>query len=329
MEQIKELVLNNNFPSADKKGKVSKKNLTAGFVKKVLSFVDGKKLAPLKIVVDPCNGMAGPYLEKIFAKLPSVTLIKQHTEPDGTFPHHGADPLQKENRVDLEERVVKEKADAGFSYDADVDRFFVIDDKGKFVPGDFMTALLCQQFLVKYPKSKIVYDLRASWAVPDAIKAAGGVPLMNRVGHAYIKRRMADEQAVFGGEVTGHYYFQDFFTCDSGLIPSMLVLNILSQGKKMSEILSDFKARYFISGEINTRLQKQEQVKPLLDELTTKYKDGKVYNMDGVSVEFADWHFNVRSSNTEPLIRLNLEAKSQKLMEQKRDEVLRIVKKHT
>lgn len=327
MEELKELVIKNEFTPAAKKGKVTKKDLTDEFVAKVLSFCDPKKIKPLKVVVDPCNGMAGQYIDQIFGALP-VKLIKQHTEPDGTFPNHGADPLLKENRVDLEERVVKEKADVGFAFDADVDRFFVIDDNGEFVPGDFLTALLAAVFLKKHPHSKIVYDLRASWAVADTVSAYGGTALMNRVGHAYIKRRMADEDAIFGGEVTGHYYFKDFFLADSGLIPAMLVLQLLSDtGQKMSALLKPLKAKYFISGEINTKLASMDKVKPALEKIGKKYEDGNIYHMDGLSVEYKDWHFNLRASNTEPLLRLNLEAKSKELMEQKRDEILKLIKK--
>jgi len=250
--------------------------------------------------------------------------VGMYLEPDGNLPNHGLDPLQPENRADLEQRVVAERAAAGFAFDGDGDRFFVIDDRGTFVSGDFLTALLGRYLLGKAPGSKIVYDVRASWAVPDLISAAGGTPLMERVGHAFIKRRMADENALFGGEVTGHYYFRDFNYADSGIIPSLLVMEMIATaGQPLSALLAPLEAKYFISGEINSTVA---DPKGKMEEIARRYADGTVERLDGISVTYPDWHFNVRASNTEPLMRLNLEAKSRELMEQKRDEVLAIIR---
>ena len=218
-----------------------------------------------------------------------------------------------------------EGADVGFAFDGDGDRFFTIDDRGQFVSGDFMTALLGSYLLEKYPGSKVLYDVRASWAVPDLIRAAGGTPLVERVGHAFIKARMDQEQAIFAGEVSGHYYFKDFFFADSGIVPSLYILEMLSKKKaKLSELLQPLEAEYFISGEINTRISGDPKEK--MQELAEIFADGTVEWLDGVSVTFYDWHFNVRPSNTEPLLRLNLEAKSKELMEEKRDQILEIIR---
>jgi phosphomannomutase len=223
-------------------------------------------------------------------------------------------------------RVVDEQADLGFMFDPDGDRFFCIDKKGRFVSGDFMTAILSQYFLKKKPGSAIVYDIRASHAVPDLITKSGGKPLYNRVGHAYIKKRMKDENAVFGGEVTGHYYFSDFFYCDSGVAPMLFLMDFLSTAPQtLDQILDDLGKVYYISGEINTKGVDAQKV---FAQLKEKYsKDAKhVIEIDGITMEMGDWHFNVRASNTEPLVRLNLEATTQAAMEQHRDELLTLIR---
>jgi phosphomannomutase len=301
------------------------KDLSEEFVNYVLGLIDVNALAPLKVIADTGNGMVGPILKRVYERLPSVKLTGLYLDPDGSLPNHGLDPLQPENRAELQQRVPAEGADIGFAFDGDGDRFFTIDDRGEFVSGDFMTALMGQYFLEKYPGAKILYDVRASWAVPNLISAAGGIPLMERVGHAFIKARMAKEGAVFAGEVTGHYYFKDFFFADSGIVPSLIIMEMLSKKKaKLSDLLKPLEAHYFISGEINTRIS--GEVKAKMQELADTFNDGQVEWFDGVSVTYPDWHFNVRPSNTEPLLRLNLEAKSKALMEEKRDQVLEIIR---
>ena len=221
---------------------------------------------------------------------------------------------------------MSEGADLGFAFDGDGDRFFCIDGKGRFIPGDFMTALLAEELLLEYPGSPIVYDCRASWCVKDLVTAAGGKPLMNRVGHAFIKTRLRDENACFGGEVSGHYYFKDFHGADSGMNPALKVLQMVSRrGKKMADLLSTLEQKYFITGEINFTVKDQ---KAALAAIKAKYTSDNMYEMDGYSVEYADWHMNVRSSNTEPLLRLNLEALSKDMMEQKRDEVIKLIRQY-
>jgi phosphomannomutase len=221
------------------------------------------------------------------------------------------------------ERVVAEHADIGIAWDGDADRCFFIDGRGGFVPGDFITALLAEAFLLKYPGATVIYDLRASYAVRDVVARYGGKALMNRVGHAFIKRRMREENAIFGGEVTGHYYFRDNYYADNGFIPALLILELMSRkGQTLEDLLAPLRAKYFISGEINTKASTMEAVDAKLDKLAAEYADGHLYKLDGVSAEYPDWHFNVRPSNTEPLLRLNLEAVTPELMEKKRDEVL-------
>jgi phosphomannomutase len=290
-----------------------------------MSFIDVSALRPLKVVIDAANGMAGAMLPPVLDRLPAVEAVRCFFEPDGTFPNHEPNPLLPENREFIVAKTLDERADLGVAFDGDADRCFFVDDTGEFVPGDFATALFAELILEKEPGAKIIYDVRASWAVPETIQRAGGVPLVNRVGHAYIKHRMREEDAAFAGEVSGHYYFRDFSQADSGVIPFLLMLELVSKrGRKLSEILRPFRERYFITGEINTPVA---DVALKLQELKERYAgEGTVSHLDGLSVDAGDWHFNVRPSNTEPLLRLNLEARSKELMEQKRDEVLAIIR---
>ncbi len=324
IQDLKRIVESDGFaPLPAARGAHKRVDLSEQFVDAVLSIIDAGAIRPLKVVADTGNGMVGPVLRRVYDRLP-VELIGMYLEPDGNMPNHGLDPLQAENRAELQRRVVEERADIGFAFDGDGDRFFTVDDRGEFVPGDFMTALLARYQLAKHPGNRIVYDVRASWAVPDMVRAAGGTALMERVGHAFIKRRMADEDALFGGEVTGHYYFKGFNFADSGIIPSLLVLEMLSTtGKRLSELLHPLESKYFVSGEINSTVPDS---KGKLQELAHCFPDGRIEWLDGISVTYDDWHFNVRGSNTEPLLRLNLEALDRAKMEQKRDEVLGIIR---
>jgi phosphomannomutase len=322
IQDIRRLVESEEFPRPFRQGQVIAQDFSQAFVEKVLSLVDVRALRPLKVVVDTGNGMVGPILKEVYRRLP-VELIGLYLEPDGNLPNHGLDPLLPENRRELQRRVVQERADVGFAFDGDGDRFFTIDDRGQFVSGDFLTAIMGSYLLEKSPGSKILYDVRASWAVPEMIRAAGGIPLMERVGHAFIKRRMADEGALYAGEVTGHYYFRDFFSADSGIIPSLVVMEILSRRKaSLSELLQPLEEKYFISGEINSTVADPAGRMRLLAET---YHDAEQYSLDGISIIYPTWHFNVRPSNTEPLLRLNLEAMSKAEMESRRDEVLAVI----
>lgn len=313
-----------DLPEGQSPGQVQAYDIWPAYVERVLSFVDVSAIKPLRVVVDAANGMAGVMLPPILRRLP-IEAVRYYFEPDGSFPNHEPNPLLPENREFIIERTKAEGADFGVAFDGDADRCFFVDDAGEFVPGDFVTALLAELVLEKHPGAKIIYDVRASWAVPETIERAGGVPLINRVGHAYIKHRMREEDAAFGGEVSGHYYFREYSKADSGVIPFLLMLELVSRrGQKLSELLQSYRERYFITGELNTPVP---DVDRKLDELEERFgPEGEVSHLDGVSVEADEWHFNVRPSNTEPLLRLNLEARSEKLMEQKRDEVLDVIR---
>jgi len=323
IQDIRQLVESEAFPASQHRGEVIQRNFRSEFAQKVLSIIDRDAIRPLKVVADTGNGMVGPSLLDVYQHLP-VQLIGLYLEPDGNLPNHGLDPLMPENRAELQRRVAEEHADVGFAFDGDGDRFFVIDNRGQFVPGDFFTAILGSYMLARYPASKVIYDVRASWAVADLVTAGGGTPLMERVGHAFIKRRMAAENAIFAGEVSGHYYFRDFFCADSGILPSLLLLELLSkQGVTLSALLEPLEAKYFISGEINSTVADPPAK---MDLLAKKYAGAEQYMLDGLSVIYPTWHFNLRSSNTEPLLRLNLEAKTRLEMEQRRDEVLAVIR---
>jgi phosphomannomutase len=301
-----------------------KVDIYPAFVERVLSFVDVEEIDPLHVVVDAGNGMAGAMLPPILERVP-VDAVRCFFEPDGTFPNHAPNPLLEENREFIVGKVKDERADLGIAFDGDADRCFFVDDTGEFVPGDFVTALLAESLLQKEPGAKIIYDVRASWAVRDTVERLGGTALINRVGHAFIKERMRKEGALFGGEVSGHYYFRDFNQADSGTIPALLMLELLSKrGQPLSEILRTFRERYFLTGEINTPVP---DVALKLQELKEHFAgDGEISHLDGISVTAKDWHMNVRPSNTEPLLRLNLEALDRKLMERKRDEALAVIR---
>jgi len=288
-----------------------------------LSFIDPAAIQPLKLVVDGGNGMAGPMVGPILERL-GLELDELYFTPDGEFPDHEPNPLLEQNRRLLEGCVSEAGADLGIAWDGDADRCFFIDGEGTFCDGDFICALLAGAALAKNPGATILYDPRSSRAVPDLVAAAGGRSDLSRVGHAFFKARMREEGAVFGGEVSGHYYFRDFWNADSGTIPALLVLELLSKrGKTMSELLQPFREKYFISGEINSTVDDQDAK---MRELAERYSDGEVTWLDGVSVDYDTWHFNVRPSNTEPLLRLNLEALSQERMATRRDEVLDLIR---
>jgi phosphomannomutase len=315
-----------SFAEATVRGAVRDEDVWDGFVAKVLSFVDEASFRPLKIVVDAANGMAGTMLPPVLERLPQLEVVRCFFEPDGSFPNHEPNPLLPENRAFIVERTRAEEADLGVAYDGDADRCFFVDDTGEFVPGDFVTALLARAMLEKEPGAKVIYDVRASWAVPRAIEEAGGIALINRVGHAFIKDRMRKDDALFGGEVSAHYYFRDFTQADTGVVPFLVMVELLSKADRpLSGLLEPYRERYFLTGEINTPVT---DVALKLQEIKERYTrdGGRISHLDGISVDFDDWHFNVRPSNTEPLLRLNLEALSEPLMEEKRDEVLGLIR---
>ena len=290
-----------------------------------LSFIDPSAIEPMKVVVDGGNGMGGPMIGPILEKLP-LELEEMYFVPDGEFPDHEPNPLLPENRKLIIDRVRSTGADLGIAWDGDADRCFFIDGSGAFCDGDFICALLARSILAKNPGAMILYDPRSSRAVPDLIAADGGRSGLSRVGHAFFKARMREEDAAFGGEVSGHYYFRDFWNADSGTIPALLMLELLSRdGRTIGELMEEFRSKYFLSGEINSEVADQAGK---LDEIRARYGDGaKLTELDGVSVDYEDWHFNVRPSNTEPLLRLNLESLiSHEDMERRRDEVLGLIR---
>jgi phosphomannomutase len=305
-------------------GHVEPVEITPEFQEAALRFIDPEAVKPLRVVADGGNGMAGPMVGPLLERL-GLDLNETYWKPDGNFPDHEPNPLLPENREFIMRAVLEQGADLGIAWDGDADRCFFIDEQGAFVAGDFLTALLAESILRKYPRATILYDVRASRAVADTVERGGGRALMNRVGHAFFKARMREEHAMFGGEVSGHYYFHDFYCADSGTIPALLILELLSlRGARISELLEPYRSRYFISGEINSEVSDQQAK---LEELSERYGDGHQYRLDGLSVEYDDWHFNVRPSNTEPLLRLCLESlRSPEDMERRRDEVLAVIR---
>ena len=327
INDIRDMLTAGGLPAAaGRTGRLSHKDVRDDYTDHVMSFIDPSIIKPFNVVLDAGNGIAGMVAPRLFARL-SCKVKVLCFDVDGTFPNHEANPLIEENRRDIVEEVKRSRADIGIAWDGDADRCFFIDGTGEFIAGDFITALLAEAFLIRHPGAKIVYDVRASYAVKDTVAKYGGTALMNRVGHAFFKRRMREEKAIFGGEVTGHYYFRDNFYADNGFIPALLILELMSRkGQTLRELLAPLREKYFISGEINTRVSNMRLVQDKLDGLSAKYSGGSQYQLDGVSAEFPDWHFNVRASNTEPMLRLNLEAVTQALMEQRRDEVLEFIR---
>ncbi len=305
-------------------GAIEREDVYEPFHRDALAWIDAAAVKPLKVVLDGGNGMAGPLCGPLLDQL-AIEQVQTYWVPDGNFPDHEPNPLLEENRRFIVDKVRSEGADLGIAWDGDADRCFFIDDRGEFVDGDFLTALLAQSILEREPGATILYDVRASRAVADVVAAAGGTARVNRVGHAFFKTRMRDEGAAFGGEVSGHYYFRDFYCADSGVLPALLILELLSKGDRtLAELLADLRSKYFISGEINSEVGDQDAK---MREIADRYGDGEVSWLDGVSVDYDDWHFNVRPSNTEPLLRLNLESLvSPEHMAEKRDEVLALIR---
>jgi phosphomannomutase len=305
-------------------GSVQEVDIYEDFQAAALKFIDPDAVKPLKVVADGSHGMAGPMVGPLLERL-GLDLETAYWTPDGNFPDHPPNPLLPEAREFIMKEVVRRGADLGIAWDGDADRCFFIDERGSFVDGDFLTALLTDSLIDKEPGATVLYDVRASWAVPDTAKAKGGRALRNRVGHAFFKTRMREEHAVFGGEVSGHYYFRDFYCADSGSLPALLILELLSQREAgMSQLLEPYRSKYFISGEINSEVADQDGK---MEQLAQRYSDGRQDRLDGLSVDYEDWHFNVRPSNTEPLLRLTLESlRSREHMEEKRDELLELIR---
>jgi phosphomannomutase len=312
------------LPEAPGGGSVEEAEIGDEFRAHVLRLIDTSAIAPMRVLADGGNGMAGPMVGPILEGLP-IQLETTYWRPDGEFPDREPNPLLEENRRFIVEQVRERSADLAIAWDGDADRCFFIDGTGTFCDGDFICALLARAALAKDPAATILYDPRSSRAVPDTVAAAGGRSELSRVGHAFFKIRMREAGAVFGGEVSGHYYFRDFWCADSGTIPALLILELLSrEGHPLADLMEEFRSRYFISGEINSEVADPEAK---MAEIAERYGDGEITRLDGISVDYPDWHFNVRPSNTEPLLRLNLESLvSREDMEAKRDEVLGLIR---
>lgn len=322
--EIREIVKGYNFDESVLAGEinetlVTKKDILADYLNKVKSFADLSAVKNLKVVMNPNFGAAGKNLDKLLGELPIIP-VKLNWEADGNFPKGRPDPLIPANREEISRIIVEEKADLGVAWDADADRCFFFTEKGEFIEGYFITALLAKIFLEKNPGEKILHDTRLTWAIDDMVKNYGGEIIQAKAGHAFIKERMRKDIVLFGGEMSAHYYFRDYFFCDNGLIPFVMILEFLSkQNKTFSEIMNElFWQKYFVLGENNFEVK---NIPAFLEEVEEKYADGRIDKTDGVSIEYPDWRFNLRGSNTEPVIRLNLEAKSAQLLEEKKKEL--------
>ncbi len=323
--EMQKLVLDGLPAPTGQPGRVEEVDVYAEFQQRALSFIDPSAIRPLKIVLDGGNGMAGPMIGPILERLDGLELVPTFWTPDGEFPGHEPNPLLPENRRFVIEKVLEEQADLGIAWDGDADRCFFFDAGGEFVDGDFLTALLARSVLESHPGADILYDVRASRAVADTVAAAGGRALVNRVGHAFFKTRMREEGGQFGGEVSGHYYFADFYNADSGTLPALLVLELLGKsGRTLAELLEPYRSTYFLSGEINSEVN---DPRGRMEEIRRRYANAAITRLDGVSIDYEDWHFNVRASNTEPFLRLCLESLvSREHMEARRDEVLSLIR---
>ncbi len=322
IKEIENLFNKRQFKSSKIKGKITTKEIMNDYVKHVMKFIKNKD-AKLKIVIDCGNGMGGIEAREVFKHL-KCKITEMYFEPDGNFPNHEPNPLKEENVRELKEKVIEESADLGIAMDGDADRVFFISDTGEIIPSDFITCLIAKTYLKEKPGETVLYDLRSSWITKETIKNNGGNPVMSKVGHSFIKEQLRKANGIFGGELSGHFYFRDNFYSDSGIIACLKITDLIATEKKsISELIRPLK-KYFASGEINSEVKDKDAK---IKELSKKYKDGKISWLDGVRIEFDDWWFNVRPSNTEPLLRLNLEAKTKELMEKKRDEVLKIIRK--
>jgi len=325
LDKIEQMIVENELGTiGDKKGSVSEKNVLNEFINHLDKFFDPAKINPLKVVVNAGNGCIGPALEAIEAKLP-IKMIKVFFEPDSKFPNGVPNPLLPENRKSTMEAVIKNEADLGVAWDGDYDRCFFFDENGNFIDGYYIVGLLAKSILKTNPGGKIVHDPRLVWNTYDVVKKAGGEAVVSKSGHAYIKEKMREVNAVYGGEMSAHHYFRDNSFSDSGMIPFLLVLQLMGEdNKKISELVGEMIKDYPCSGEINSTIDKPALK---IKEAEEKYSDGKIDKIDGLSVEYDEWRFNLRSSNTEPIIRLNVESKgNEKLMKKKTKELLKLIR---
>jgi phosphomannomutase len=326
IQDIRQLVEAEYEYKAPEQGQVEKLDITENYLAKCLSFVDVNKFRKFKVVA---NAMFGPALQNIQKMKLPLDLIMLNENLDGSFPKGQPDPMQEANRLETVQAIESHKPDFGVAWDGDADRFFLFDETGRYIPGYYLTAFFGEYFAKQHAGAKIIYDPRLTWATIDAVSRSGGVPLVNKAGHSFIKERMRKENAVFAGEMSGHYYFKDYFYCDNGLIPFLLVLEVLSEIPveiKVSQLFDRYFELYPISGEINTKLSGLSETRSIMDKLQSKYSDAKTDMTDGLTLEYHDWRANIRSSNTEPMIRVNVEAKNEKLLAEKTEEVMGLIR---
>jgi phosphomannomutase len=303
-------------------GMVERRDMRDEYREHLLSFIELDRFPPFTVAVDAANGMAGLVVPDLFERLPGK-LVPLYMELDGTFPNHPADPIDPRNQEDVKRAVLEHGADLGLAFDGDADRVFLVDEHAGGVSGSLVTALVAIGMLTRQPGATILYNLICSKVVPEVIREHGGEPVKTRVGHSFVKKVMAETGAIFGGEHSGHYYFRDHYNADSGLVASMVVMDQMSKaGKPLSELLQPLR-RYADSGEINSEVQDKEAV---IEQIARVYREGRQDRMDGLTVEYEDWWFNVRPSNTEPLLRLNVEAKTEGLLKEKTAEVLELIR---
>jgi phosphomannomutase len=324
LADIRDLAMRGEFPEPASKGQVSKRDVTDAFIEHALSFIDVSKIKPLKVVIDAGNGMAGMIMPRVFKHLP-CTLVPLYFELDGTFPNHPASPIEPENMEDSQKKVREVGADLGAAFDGDADRMFPVDEHGNVVDGSMVTAVVSQSLLRKHPGSTILYNLIVSKSVPELVEKMGGVAIRTRVGHSYIKAEMRRLNAIYGGEHSGHFYFRDNWFADSGLIALLIMLELISvEGKPLSELLKPLD-KWVRSGEVNSKVNDvQGKLKALEEHYGAQAQS--VDHLDGITIDFGDWWFNVRPSNTEPLLRLNVEARNRELLQQKFNEVLAFIR---
>ena len=324
LAEIRDLAIEGGFAQPARKGEIIKRDVLEDYVNHVLSFIDRDKIKSLKVVIDAGNGMAGMVMPKVFEKLP-CTLIPLYFELDGNFPNHPASPIEPENTADLRKKVREVGADLGAAFDGDADRMFPVDEQGNIVDGSMVTAVAASNLLQKHPGSTILYNLIVSKSVPELVEKLGGKSFKTRVGHSYIKAEMRKHNAIFGGEHSGHFYFRDNWYADSGLIALLMILELVSTGDKpLSEMLKPLD-HWVRSGEYNSIVNDKQMKMQALEERYGKEAQ-LLDHLDGLTLDFGDWWFNVRASNTEPYLRLNVEARTRELMEQKRDELLAFIR---
>ena len=327
---IRDAVADENRDWSHKKaaGSIHRIDIMSDYIKCILSYVNTSTLKPFKVVINTGNGAAGPVINELEKHLP-FEIVKIFNDTDGYFPNGVPNPLRQDNREVTSKAVIESGANCGVAFDGDFDRCFLFDEQGGFIEGYYLVGFLAQNFLSKNKGAGVVYDPRAIWNTLDIVESMGGKAFMCRSGHSYIKEMMRKENAIYGGEMSSHHYFRDFYYCDSGMIPWLLVLELLSQtDKKLSELIKDRQAKYPVSGELNSKVASNEVVKEILKKIENIYgKDRKVIKIDGINIDFDDWRFNLRSSQTEPYIRLNVETRGNKaLLKEKTDELLDIIR---